>query len=129
MPEATQFCVGLDNKPGVLAKLCGTLRRAKVNIDALFVSDDEECCWVNLVANPTSAADDALKKEGYHFFVERVLTLQGENKPGELERVATKLADAEINVNYIYGSGVTGAWFVVVLHVSDVDRAVKLFEG
>ena len=39
MAKATQFCVGLANKPGSLAKLCAALSRAKVNIEAISVAD------------------------------------------------------------------------------------------
>ena len=46
MSQATQFCVGLENKPGVLASLCAAIQRADVKIAALFVSDDEDFCWV-----------------------------------------------------------------------------------
>ena len=128
MAEATQFCIGLENKPGVLAKLCGCLRRANVNVDALFVSDDEECCWVNVVASPTPAARDALTEGGYHFYTEKVLTVQGENRPGQLEQISTKLTEAGINIIYIYGSAV-GSSFTAVLNVSDLDQAAKVLEG
>ena len=128
MVEATQFCIGLDNKTGILAALCGCLRRANVDVEALFVSHDEQCCWVNLVATPASTARDALTKDGYHFFTEQVLALQGDNRPGQLEAISTKLSEAGVNINYIYGSAV-GSSFKVVLNVSDLARAAKVLEG
>ena len=70
MNEATQFCVGLEHKPGSLAGLCKTLRSAGVNIDALCISDDDECCWVNMVASPAEAVDRVLGGTGYRFFTE-----------------------------------------------------------
>ncbi len=128
MAEATQFCIGLDNKTGMLANLCGFLRRANVNIEALFVSHDEQYCWVNLIASPTSTARNALTEEGYHFFTEQVLTLQGDNRPGQLEAVSAKLSEAGVDINYIYGSA-SGSLFTVVLNVSDLARAAKVLEG
>ena len=38
MPAATQFCVGLDNQPGMLSELCELMTEAKVNIEALCVA-------------------------------------------------------------------------------------------
>jgi len=87
MAKATEFCIGLDNKPGTLAKLYGVLKRAKVNIDAVSVSENAECCWVRMVASPSATAKRILGKAKYHYCVQPVLTLAAHNRPGELERV------------------------------------------
>ena len=123
MAKATEFCIGLDNKPGTLAKLCGALKRAKVNIDAVSVSENAECCWVRMVATPAATAKRVLGRAKYHFCVQPVLTLPAHNRPGELERVASRLAKAGININYVYGSNSKGVPSTLVLSVSDLRRA------
>jgi hypothetical protein len=129
MPRATQFCVGLDNKPGALAKLCGTLQRAKVNIDAISVADSADCAWVRLIASPTTAAKAALTKARFSFCTQRVLALKAVNRPGELERIAAKLAKVGVNVNYVYGSGAGASPSTLVLSVSNLERASKAVGG
>ena len=126
MAKATEFCIGLDNKPGTLAKLCGTLKRAKVNIDAVSVSENAECCWVRMVASPAATAKRVLGKARYHFCVQPVLTLPAHNRPGELERVASKLGRAGVNINYVYGSNSKGVPSTLVLSVSDLKRAAAV---
>ena len=124
MAKVTQFCIGLDNQPGVLAKLCGVLKRAKANIDAISVVDNSDCAWVRIVANPAPAAKDALTKAKYDFCTNKVLSLSVGNAPGELEAISTKLAKAGVNIHYVYGTG--GApKATLVLGVSDVDAAAK----
>ena len=125
MGQATQFCIGMEDKPGVFAKLCAALGEANVSIDALFVTNDADGCWVNMVATPTSQADRALTEGGYHFFKEKVLILEGENQPGVLEQVTIKLAEAGVNINYVYGADTPSSRFVLVLNVSDLDAASK----
>ncbi len=129
MAKATQFCVGLDNKPGTLAKVCGALKRAKANIEAITVADNAECCWVRVVASPTAAVKKALARGRFNFCSQRVLQLRVANKPGELERIAATLAKAGININYVYGSNAEGASSTLVLSVSDLDRADKLLRA
>ena len=129
MAKVTEFCIGLDNKPGTLAKLCGALRRAKVNIDAVSVSENAECCWVRMVASPAAAAKKTLAKRRYHFCVQPVLTLQAHNRPGELERVASRLAKAGVNINYVYGSNAKGVPSTLVMSVSDLKRATLAIRG
>ncbi len=128
MPEATQFCISLKNEPGVLAKLCATLGRAEVNVDALFVSDDEDCCWVNLVVTPADAARRTLTEEGYNFFTEKVLVLQIDDQPGSLERISSQLAQADINISYVYGSSAHKVC-TLVLCASDLQRAAEVLEA
>ena len=130
MAEVTQFCVGLDNVPGTLAKFCAMLTKASVNIEAVFASEDAECNWVHLIATPDSKAERALNEAGYHFFTEKVLIAKLENRPGELERVAGALASAGVNISYIYGSsGAEGSAFTLVISTDDLDAAGKVLEG
>jgi len=125
MALATQFCVGLDNKPGMLARLAGALRRAKVNIEAIAVADSADCCWVRLLASPTAAAKTALTRGRFNFSTQRVLCLKVANRPGELERIASRLAKAGVNIHYVYGSNAKGPTSTLVLAVSDLARAAK----
>lgn len=129
MAKATEFCVGLDNKPGTLTKLCGVLKRAKVNIEAISVADNAQCCWVRLIASPVAKAKAALTKGGIQFCTQRVLTLRVANRPGELERATSKLAKAGVNINYVYGSNAEGPSSVLVLSVSRLDRAARAVGG
>ncbi len=126
MPKATQFCVGLNNQPGTLAKLCAALSRAKVNIDAISVADNADCCWVRMVASPAPKAKRALKRGRFNVCTQPVLTLKAPNKPGTLEKVAAKLGRAGVNINYVYGSGAPGPGSLIVLSVSDLATAAKL---
>jgi len=126
MAKATQFCICLPNKIGVLAKLCGVLKRAKVNIEAISVADNADCCCARLIASPTRAAKAALTKAKHHFCTQQVLTVTAPNKPGQLERIAARLAKARVNINYVYGSTGAGESGKIVLAVSNVSRAAKV---
>ncbi len=125
MSKATQFCVALDNRPGMLAKLCGVLTRAKVNIEGISVADSADCCWVRLVAAPAAATKAALRRGRFNFCTQRVLTLKLSNRPGALEKVAAKLAKAGVNVNYVYGSTGGAPSSILVFGVDALDRAAK----
>lgn len=129
MAKATQFSVGLANQPGMLAKLCGALKRAKVNIDAISVADGSDCCWVRLVASPAAKAKQALTRGRFGFSTQRVLTAAAQNRPGELEKLAGKLARAGVNVNYVYGSNAKAGPSTLVFGVNDLNRAAKALRG
>ncbi len=52
-----------------------------------------------------------------------VLVLDFQHKPGELARVARRLADAGVNVDSIYVLGQSGENKKVVLGVNDLQKA------
>ena len=124
MPVATQFCIGIENEAGVLAALCARLCKAGVNVDALYVADEEDSCWVNFVASPVPVASEVLAREGYNFFTEQVLVVEVQDEPGELESVSSKLAAAGINMNYVYGSCTRGCC-TLVINVDELERAAS----
>ncbi|HNQ22078.1 MAG TPA: ACT domain-containing protein [Phycisphaerae bacterium] len=125
MPKTTQFCVSLDNKPGALARLCTSLKKAKVNIEAIALSDNGECGWVRLVVKPIAAAKTALEHDAYHFLSQHVLVLEPPPRPGVLAQITGTLAKAGVNINYVYGSSSEEAAGILVLSVTDVDRAAE----
>ena len=129
MAEATQFCVGLDNRPGMLGQLCELLTKANVNIEALCVTDDTDCVWVNLVVAEEELAERTLTDQGYRFFTESVIALEIANQPGELGRIASKLADAKVNISFVYGAGVVGTPCKLVLKVDDTQAALQALGG
>lgn len=127
MRGSTQLCVALDNKPGELARLCGALRAGGVTVAALFVSEDADCCWVNFVCDDSAAAERMLEGKNYRFISERVLTITVDHHTTTaLERLAIRLADAGININYVYGSTSADAPFTLVLKVDDHDAAMSV---
>ncbi|MBN2563974.1 MAG: hypothetical protein JXQ75_23915 [Phycisphaerae bacterium] len=129
MAKVTQFTVGLDNRPGTLGKLCGVLKRARVNIEAIALLMDGECGWVRFVGTPTASVKSALAKARYSFGMQRILRLEVSHRSGALRGVATRLAKAGININYVYGSNPEGGTSsTLLLSVSDLDRAAALFE-
>jgi hypothetical protein len=125
LPKTVQFTVGLDNAAGTLAKLCALLRKSRVNIEAICVADNADCGWVRLIATPAARARAVLERHRYTVIARLVVTVTAENRPGELERLASALARAGVNVHYVYGSTVKGAASTLVFGVSDVDRALK----
>ncbi|MCC6425908.1 MAG: hypothetical protein IT435_03710 [Phycisphaerales bacterium] len=128
MPKAVQFSIGLDNTAGTIASLCKLLRKNKINIEAISVSDNTDCGWVRIVATPSAKARAALAKAGHIVCAQLVVTTTADNQPGELERIAGKLAKVGVNINYIYGSTADNRPSTLVLGVSDVDKALAALD-
>jgi len=126
MPRATQLSVSLANKPGQLAKLAATMKRAKVNLLAISVVDNTDTGLVRLIADDSAKATRALARVGMKPLRQPVLVLHLPNEPGALAEASAKLAASGVNINYCYGSVARqAAEGSVVLGVDDLDKALR----
>ena len=97
---ATQLAVFLANRPGALARVSEALANAGINIYALATSDTVDHTVVRMVvSNPTKALM-LLGEAGVLALETDVLTIETENEPGVLAKIAERLAEAEVNIEY-----------------------------
>ena len=124
MEVAEQLSIFLENKPGVLARVCEALAEAGVNIRAVCVADTVDHAVVRLVAADSPRARDILERGGALVVETDVIMLCVPNRPGSLAGIARKLAAAEVNIEYAYGSTDPGRpEGILVLRVDDIERA------
>jgi hypothetical protein len=105
---AKQLCIFLQNKPGVLAKLCRALAGGKINLKAVSVSDSLDHAVVRLVVDKPLAARRLFEDHNLLVIENDLVALGLPDRPGELGRVAARLAKARLNVCYLYGSSPDG---------------------
>ena len=129
MPIVNQFSVLLENRPGSLAETCSALAAKAVNIEAIMASDVRGWGTVRLVVNHEDTGRKVLESMGLKFTEEKVLAVRLSDRPGALGRVTRKLAEHEVNIDYIYGSIEKGSpKALIVMAVSDLKKAVHLLK-
>ena len=73
-------------------------------------------------------AIDLLTRKDYLFDIMPVIAVELENRPGELARIATKIGQEGININYVYGSvSDPDGKCLFVFCPEDIDQAAKIF--
>src|SRR5579863_5586690 len=102
MQIAKQLAIFLDNRPGTLARVCDALSEAKINIYAITTSDTVDHSVIRLVVSDYRKALHVFEEHGTLVVEDDVLMVEGTNKPGELARLAHRLAEAKINIEYCY---------------------------
>src|SRR5438477_13211743 len=122
--SATQLAVFLANRPGALARVCEALAKAEINIDALATSDTVDHSVVRkVVSNPTKALM-LLGEAGVLALESDVLMIETDNKPGVLARIAERLAESEVNIEYSDLARIPqAAEGLIILRLSDVEKA------
>ncbi|MDK1030453.1 MAG: hypothetical protein QGD94_00425 [Planctomycetia bacterium] len=124
MKTQVQLSVAMNNEPGELGRLCRALAQAQVNIEGICVVDSIDVSIVRLLVADAASAKRVLHETGFHVAEHEVLVLDLENGPGVLARVAERLGQSSININYLYGTSHTGTRRgKIVVHVSDTASA------
>ena len=130
MPITKEFAIRLEDRPGTLGKLCQALAEQDINILAYqqFLHEKGKGSVRLVVDNPdnTKATLDRQRADYKEAEVAKVMLA---NRPGELARVASRLGDQGININYGYSGAEPGAnASFLILGVADAAKVVKLLE-
>ena len=127
MDIVKQLSVFLANKPGTLAAVCDELGRAGINIFALTISDTIDHAVVRMVVSDTQKALHVFGQHGVLVVDAEVLMIESDNKPGNLAKLAHRLAGAGINIEYAYlATSPTSKKGLLILRPSDVEKALKV---
>src|SRR6266851_9164825 len=104
MQITKQLAIFLDNRPGMLARVCDALSEAKISIYAISTSDTVDHSVIRMVVSDSRKALGVFEERGTLVVEDDVLMLEGDNKSGSLARIAHKLADAKVNIEYCYSA-------------------------
>jgi len=127
MQITKQLAIFLDNRPGMLARVADALAEAKINIYAISTSDTVDHTVIRLVVSDYRKALHVFEEHGTLVVEDDVLMIDGSNKPGELARVAHKLAEAKVNIEYCYSATPPDVKKgLLVLRVSNPKKALKV---
>jgi hypothetical protein len=80
---------------------------------------------MRLIVDTPYKGRDVLREHGFTVREDEVICVELSDQPGALGRLLTVVADAGVNIEYVYSLVGTS----IVLNVSDADRALQLLEG
>jgi hypothetical protein len=130
MQITKQLAIFLDNRPGMLARVADALADAKINIYAVTTSDTVDHSVIRMVVSDYRKAMHLFEEHGTLVVEDDVLMIDGSNKPGELARLAHKLADAKINIEYCYSATPPESKKgLMIMRVSNAGKALKVLNS
>jgi len=125
-----QVTVALENQPGQLAAICSILSENAVNIEAISVIDSIEQGVVRLITSDPTKCKQVLQAKGFYVIEGDVLVLDLFDRIGKLAQICSELAEAKINIDYVYGSVEhAGSPLRLVLKTTDALRTHALLDG
>ena len=122
-----QVSVFIENQPGRMVAMLEALRKENVNIRALSVAETADFGIARMILSDIDKGVEALRKAGFTARTTEVIIAEVPDVPGGLlQGVARPLADAGINIEYMYAFiDPTPGKAVVVVKATDPARAEK----
>ena len=97
-----QLTIFVENKQGSLVDITDTLAANNVNLRALSIADTQDFGLLRLIVNDNDTALSALSDKGYVLKVTEVVGVKIGDQPGKLSKALSVLAEAGVNVEYLY---------------------------
>lgn len=129
MPTTREFTVQMEDRPGTLAKFCRALADKGVNILAFQAFPNQGRNTVRLVTDNPTSTKTVLDGQHTTYTETQVAQTRLTHRPGELGRVAARLGEANINIDYAYVGIEPGSNNpLFICGVADVTRAAKILD-
>jgi len=126
MPRAKQLTAWVENRPGMLGEVGSALGAKKVNIVAFMATVADSHGTVRMVVDKPAAARKVFAAHGWETTEEEVLKVALPDTPGSLGRIAHKLREASVNIQYAYAGSAGSARRVnAYFGVSDLKLALR----
>jgi len=124
MPKAKQLTVSVENRPGMLGEVGSALGAKKVNIVAFMATVTDNRGTIRMVVDKPAAARRVFADHRWETTEGEVLLVALPDQPGSLGRIAHKLREASVNIEYAYaGIGPSARRVNAYFGVSDLKVA------
>ena len=116
----------MPNRVGLLSEVTTAVAGAKVNITGICAYAMENSAYFMLTVDSSAKAKKALALLGVGIEERDAIEVEMPNKPGELQKVAKKIADSGINIEYMYGTAGKGKTPTCVFKTADDPKAIRV---
>jgi hypothetical protein len=129
MPTTKEFVVQMQDAPGTIGKFCRALADRSVNILAFQSFPSEGKSVVRLIVDNPTMAKTTLDNERLTYTEAEVAQVRLPHRPGELARAASRLGEANINIDHAYTGVEPGTNApMLIFGVADAVRAASVLD-
>lgn len=124
-----QYSVFMANRPGALARVAKLFGEAGVNIVGIASEVRDDSGVVRIAVDGEEDHSGILSKAGFASVEGRLVSVELDDKPGQLARAAKVLAEGGINITTVYGTSFGGSSTRILFAVENTDKALELLQG
>jgi hypothetical protein len=119
-----QFSIFLPNKPGALARLAKLFADKGVNMLGIASEVRDDSGMVRIAVPGSSDISSILSQAGFANVETPLISVEVDDKPGELFRVAQALSEAKVNITTVYGTSVGTQVSRILINAANTEKAL-----
>lgn len=120
----------MPNRPGALSRLVSLFSSRGVSIMGIASELSDDSGLVRLALPHDSDSASILTQAGFSSVETDILSIEVDDKPGQLQRVTDALAEGRINITTVYGTAVQGGETArILIAVQNADKALAILES
>ncbi len=123
-----QISIFLENKAGRLKEVTKTLYANSINIRALSLADTSDFGILRMIVDDCDKAKQVLRDEGLTVGRTGVVAVQVGDTPGGLHFILEILADADINVEYMYAYVQPDLGAILIFRFDRTEAALEVLQ-
>ena len=124
-----QISLSIENSPDRLYRVTKALGEAGINLRALNLVDAGGLGLLRILVSNVAAARRVMMENHLPAYVEEVVAVEIEDRPGSLSELLKLLMDGHIRVVYTYAFvGMSAGGAVMIFRFDDNDKAIKLLK-
>lgn len=117
------FIIELENRPGMLAGLAEAIAEKGINISNIAGATTTDTGAVALLTNDAEATKSVLDASSVTYRSCGLVSASLEDRPGSLAAAARRIADAGVNIDALFATGMEGGRITLAIAVDDVEAA------
>jgi len=126
MNKILELFVVLEDRPKATGEICRLLKKKRISIYAIGIFQDT----ARIYLSDPEKAREVMQEHGYEVEIREVLRVVLPNRQGALMELTTKLGNAEINIEYMYGAlEEKQKKGILILEVDKPDLALDIFKN
>lgn len=123
-----QFSIFLPNRPGALARLAKLFADKGVNMLGIASEVRDDSGLVRIAVPGDADISSILSQAGFANVETPLISVEVDDKPGELFRIAQALADGKVNITTVYGTSVGGHTSRILVNAENTDKALAALQ-
>ena len=124
-----QYTVFLPNVPGALSKFVELFANAGINIVGIASEIRDDSGVVRVAVDADKKVSHILTGAGFTTIETSMISVDLQDRPGQLMRLTRALGENNINITTVYGTSDTGASGRLLMNVSDAERALETLKA
>ena len=126
-----QLSVFIENRPGRLAEITDIIARNNINMRALSLADTSNFGILRIIVNDAHKVEKILKENEITVSITSVISICVEDRPGGLAEILKKLAEQNIDIEYMYAfvSKQADGKAYVIMRIEEDFKAMEILKN